>query len=548
MEHTFEALGLRAALVTALAEQGITTPTEIQQKMIPEILSGKDVIGRSETGSGKTLAYLLPIFEKLDMNIRGTQAIILTPTHELAAQVYHQAELLQENAGIAAGCVLLIGAAGIGRQLEKLKAKPRIVVGSVGRILDLIRKKKIQAHLVRTIVLDEGDRLMDDGNVEDVAAVIKTTLKERQIVLLSASVSGEAKAKAAAMMKADAVDLEAKSGGIVPKGIHHYYILSAHREKFANLRKILAGEKPEKCMVFLNNPENIEVTVDKLNYHGIKAAGIYGQASKQERKNAMDGFREGRIHVLVASDIGSRGLDIEGVTHIINLDVPEEPTHYLHRAGRCGRKGMEGTAITIVTPYERKWIHRYEKTWGLQFEQKEMSFGKLVDSQKTKKDIIKPMKAKKPVIEDKWVEGDGWGGFDDLEDFGEFVIETGGAPLRAGGYPALLHLHSCSDSAVQPLFYFSFTVVFVYDRYGRVQNFQSGSFPSVHGGDQSTLLISSTLYWITPDCVSTSTTSPTRFPISACPTGDSLEILFSRLFASVEPTSLNSISSSKSTS
>ena len=135
-------------------------------------------------------------------------------------------------------------------------------------------------------------------------------------------------------------------------------------------------------MVFLNNPENIEVTVDKLNYHGIKAAGIYGQASKQERKNAMDGFREGRIHVLVASDIGSRGLDIEGVTHIINLDVPEEPTHYLHRAGRCGRKGMEGTAITIVTPYERKWIHRYEKTWGLQFEQKEMSFGKLVDSQK----------------------------------------------------------------------------------------------------------------------------------------------------------------------
>lgn len=431
MEHTFEALGLRAALCEALAKQGITAPTEIQQKMIPEILSGKDVIGRSETGSGKTLAYLLPIFEKLDLSIRGTQAIILTPTHELAAQVYHQAELLQENAGIAAGCVLLIGAAGIGRQLEKLKAKPRIVVGSVGRILDLIRKKKIQAHLVRTIVLDEGDRLMDDGNVEDVAAVIKTTLKERQIVLLSASVSGEAKAKAAAMMKADAVDLEAKSGGIVPKGIHHYYILSAHREKFANLRKILAGEKPEKCMVFLNNPENIEVTVDKLNYHGIKAAGIYGQASKQERKNAMDGFREGRIHVLVASDIGSRGLDIEGVTHIINLDVPEEPTHYLHRAGRCGRKGMEGTAITIVTPYERKWIHRYEKTWGLQFEQKEMSFGKLVDSQKTKKDIIKPIKKKKPVIEDKWVEGDGWGGFDDLEDFGEFVIETGGAPKKS---------------------------------------------------------------------------------------------------------------------
>lgn len=426
MENNFEKLGLRPALAEALAKQGIEAPTEIQQKMIPEILAGKDVIGRSETGSGKTLAYLLPIFEKLDLSIKGTQAIILTPTHELAAQVFRQAELLQENSGIEVGCVLLIGAAGIGRQMEKLKAKPRIVVGSVGRILDLIRKKKIQAHLVKTIVLDEGDRLMDDGNVEDVEAVIKTTLKERQIVLLSASVSGEAKEKAAKLMKADAVDLEAKSGGIVPKGIHHYYILSAHREKFANLRKILAGEKPEKCMIFLNNPENIEVTVDKLNYHGIKAAGIYGQASKLDRKNAMDDFREGRINVLVASDIGSRGLDIEGVTHIINLDVPEEPTHYLHRAGRCGRKGMEGTAITIVTPYERKWIHKYEKAWGLQFEQKEMSYGKLVDSQKTKKDIVKPIKKKKLIIEDKWVEGDGWGDFDDWGDLDDLVIETGG--------------------------------------------------------------------------------------------------------------------------
>lgn len=392
MKDTFEGLGLSAALVEGLQKQGITQPTEIQQKMIPEILAGRDVIGRSETGSGKTLAYLLPIFEGLDMTVRGTQAIILTPTHELAAQVFRQAQMLEENSGIAAGSVLLIGAAGIGRQLEKLKAKPRIVIGSTGRVLDLIRRKKIQAHLVKTIVLDEGDRLLEDGNIADVEAVIHTTLRQRQLVLLSASVGGETKARAAGLMKETAVTIEAEKGGIVPKGISHYYILSAPREKFVNLRKILAGEKPEKAMVFLNNPENIEVTVDKLCYHGIKAAGIYGQAGKLDRKNAMEGFREGRIHVLVASDIGSRGLDIEGVTHIINLDVPEEPTHYLHRAGRCGRKGTEGIAITIVTPYERKWVHKYEKAWGLHFQQKEMSYGKLVDSSKTKKDILPPRK------------------------------------------------------------------------------------------------------------------------------------------------------------
>lgn len=419
MGQTFAALGLCTALVAALEKQGITNPTEIQERMIPEILAGRDVIGQSETGSGKTLAYLLPVFEKLDMSIRGTQAIILTPTHELAVQVYHQAELLQENAGIAAGCALLIGAAGIGRQMERLREKPRIVIGSVGRILDLIRRRKIQAHLVKTIVLDEGDRLLERGNAEEVAAVIKTTLKERQVVLLSASIGEETKAKAAELMKADAAELFAKSGGLVPEGIRHYYILSAYREKFINLRKLLAGEKPKKCMVFLNNPENIEVTVDKLNYHGIRAAGIYGQASKRERQSAMESFREGRVHVLVASDIGSRGLDIAGVTHIINLDVPEEPTHYLHRAGRCGRQGTEGTAITIVTPYERKWIHRYEKAWGLRFEQKEMAFGKLTDSNKTKKDIIKPMRKKKPIPEEKRAED---------EDFGAFCTKAGGAP------------------------------------------------------------------------------------------------------------------------
>lgn len=424
MKNDFAQLGLSDIWIEALEKQGIEAPTEIQQQMLPAILSGRDVIGRSETGSGKTLAYLLPILERLDLELRGTQAIILTPTHELAAQVCRQAELLQENAGVEIGCALLIGAAGIGRQMERLKAKPRIVVGSCGRILDLIRKKKIPAHLVKTIVLDEGDRLLEDGNLADVEAIVKTTLKERQLVLLSASVPAETKERAARLMKPDFMELEAKSGGIVPQGISHLYILSAPREKFVNLRKILAGEKPEKAMVFLNNPENIEVTVDKLCYHGIKAAGIYGKASKLDRKNALEDFREGRVNVLVASDIGSRGLDIAGVTHIINLDVPEEPTHYLHRAGRCGRKGAAGTAITLVTPYERRWVHKYEKAWGLQFLQKEMSYGKLVDSQKTKKDILKPRKPKKPMIEEKWADDEDWG------DFSEWEIITEEKPME----------------------------------------------------------------------------------------------------------------------
>lgn len=217
---------------------------------------------------------------------------------------------------------------------------------------------------------------------------IKTTLRDRQLVLLSASVGGETQQRAKEIMKEDALFVEGASQvGQVPDTISHYFILTAPREKFLMLRKVLAGEKPKKAMVFLNNPENIEVTVDKLNYHGIKAAGIYGQVGKLDRKTALDDFREGRVQVLVASDIGARGLDIPDVTHVINLDIPEDPTHYLHRAGRCGRQGQTGCAISIVTPYERRWIHKYEKVWGLRFAQKDMVYGKLTDSTKTKKDL-----------------------------------------------------------------------------------------------------------------------------------------------------------------
>ncbi len=269
---------------------------------------------------------------------------------------------------------------------------------------------------------------MDDGNVEDVAAVIKTTLKERQIVLLSASVSGEAKAKAAAMMKADAVDLEAKSGGIVPKGIHHYYI-SLRTEKNSPISVKFSQAKSRRSAWFSSiTPENIEVTVDKLNYHGIKAAGIYGQASKQERKNAMDGFREGEF-MYSLPPISARGL-ISRALRISSIWM-FRGAHALSPSCRPLRqKGHGRHCHHHCHPYERKWIHRYEKHGVCNLSRREMAFGKLVDSQKTKKDIIADQK-KKPVVEDKWVEGDGWGEFDDLEDFGEFVIETGGAPQKS---------------------------------------------------------------------------------------------------------------------
>lgn len=390
MENNFDVLKLKQELVSGLEKQGITKPTEIQNSIIPLIIDGKDVIARSETGSGKTLSYLLPIFQNIDMSVRGVQGLILTPTHELAVQVYNQSKLLEENSGLEVGSMLMIGSANSSRQLEKLKTKPRIIVGSTGRILDFIQKRKLPAHLIKTIVLDEGDRLVEDGNFSDIQDIVKSTLKDRQIILLSASVDESTQNRIKKLMKSDLVDIKSSTGALVPQGINHFFMLANQRDKFIQLRKVIASEGVDKVMVFLNNPEHIEVTVDKLCHHQILATGIYGQISKEDRKKALEDFRNGKAKVLVSSDIGARGLDIQGVTHVINMDIPEEPTHYLHRAGRCGRNGLEGTAISFVTPYEKKWVNKYARVWGLKFKQKEMSFGKIVDSEKTKKDLEAP--------------------------------------------------------------------------------------------------------------------------------------------------------------
>lgn len=387
MSNNFQNMNLNNDIISALEKQKIETPTEIQENIIPLIITKKDIVARSETGSGKTLAYLIPIFQKIDMSIKGVQALIITPTHELSVQVFHQAELLAENSGMDVGVMMMIGSANSSRQLEKLKKKPRIIIGSTGRILDFIYKKKLPAHLIKTIILDEGDRLLEDGNYDDVKQIIKSTLKERQLVLLSASIDKNTITRAKEIMKDDMLVVESKTGALVPQQIEHFYLLSTPRDKFLNLRKVLAIETVKKAIVFINNPENIEVTVDKLCYHNIEAVGIYGQISKEDRKKSIEDFRSGKARVLVSSDISARGLDIPDVTHVINIDVPEEPTHYLHRAGRCGRNGVSGIAITFVTPYERKWVHKYSKVWGIVFQQKEMSFGKLINSTMTKKDL-----------------------------------------------------------------------------------------------------------------------------------------------------------------
>ncbi len=400
MNTLFSELGLDSSLLKALDKENITTPTDIQRKVIPEMLKNRDMIVQSETGTGKTLAYLIPLFKKINTSVKEMQAIILVPTHELAIQVLRVAENLSRNSAVKVSAAPIIGNVNIDRQIDKLKEKPAIIVGSAGRILELIKRKKITAHTIKTIILDEADRLMSDSDIESVKAVVKSTMRDRQLLMFSASISVEAEARGRDMMK-EPVVIREESNMAVPDTIEHICLLAEQREKFEILRKVARILNPQKALVFTSGIEEAEIVTEKLKYHGFAAESIHGTNLKAERKKAMEGFRAGRVQFLIASDLASRGLDIEGVTHVFSLNAPEDPRNYLHRAGRTGRNGNTGMAVSIVTGRELQLIRTYEKLFQIRITVKEMVRGNLADAKLMPVSKLKREPKSKPVSKPK---------------------------------------------------------------------------------------------------------------------------------------------------
>lgn len=397
MTISFDKLGINPHLIEGLRKEGINEPTDIQVEVIPYALENKDVIGQSRTGSGKTLAYLLPLFQKIDTEKKEMQAIILAPTHELVMQIDRQIRLLSQNSGVPVASASIIGEVNITRQVEKLKGKPHIIVGSAGRVLELIKKKKITAHTIKAIVIDEGDRLLDEFNSTAVKDIIKATMRDRQLMVFSATINEKALEAAKSLMKEpEVINIEVKE--VINPNIQHMYINSEQREKIEVLRKLIASIQPERAIIFINNSAEVQITTLKLQHHHLKADGIYGSASKEERKKALDGFRSGVIHLLVASDLAARGLDIKDVTHVINLDLPESIKDYLHRAGRTGRMEKPGSVISIVTKLELPLIKRYEREFNIKIQEKEMFKGAIVDPYRGRKTASKrvPQSSKPP--------------------------------------------------------------------------------------------------------------------------------------------------------
>ena len=377
-ERTFIEMGISNALALGLEKAGICNPTKVQGEVIPAALAGRDIIGQSATGTGKTLAFLLPVFQKIDPAKRETQAIVLAPTHELAMQIFRQAQQLAENSSVPVTTAVIIGDVNIARQIDKMKERPHLVVGSSGRILELIQKRKINAQTVKTIVLDEADRLMDENHRTAVTAIIKATQKDRQLMLFSATIPPAALAKASELTQAPVMVAISESSA-VPQQIDHWLFLVESRDKIEFLRKLLASLKVKRVLAFINTSAAIEETVAKLCHHGVTAAGIHGSAVKKDRQGAMEAFRDGRVQVLVASDLAARGLDISNIACVINLEIPEDPHAYQHRAGRTGRAGSSGLTVSLVDRSEEKLIVLLQKKLNIHIAPKRLAFGKVID-------------------------------------------------------------------------------------------------------------------------------------------------------------------------
>ncbi|NSA01548.1 superfamily II DNA/RNA helicase [Clostridium beijerinckii] len=380
MINSFSDLNLNSSIIEGLQKQNINIPTSIQANSILPALEGKDIIGEAFTGSGKTLAYLLPLFHKIDTSKREMQGIILAPTHELAKQIEDQIKLLAENSSFPITSLSIIGDVNINNQIKKLKEiKPHIIVGSTGRILDLIRKKKITAHTIKTIVIDEGDNLLDPKRSNVTKDIVKSTMRDRQLMLFSASIKPETLETAKSLMK-EPIIIKSEDKPLINPNIEHMFILCERRDKFETLRKVLVAAKPEKAIIFVNNNEDIELTTAKLNYHSKDCFAMTGKISKEDRKLAIESFRTGKIKILVSSDVTARGLDVADITHVFHLDLPLKLNEYLHRSGRTARGNAHGTSICILTVQQLNIIKKYEREFNIQFKEKKVFGGVLEDA------------------------------------------------------------------------------------------------------------------------------------------------------------------------
>ncbi|MCM3726254.1 DEAD/DEAH box helicase [Neobacillus cucumis] len=366
---------LQPFLQEAWQKSGFQAPTSIQETAIPLILEGKDVIAESPTGTGKTLAYLLPLLHKIDSNTPSLQAVVLASSQELVMQVFQEFQKWSEGSGIRGTSI--IGGANLKRQLEKLKKRPHVIFATPGRLLELIKQKKVKMHEAKMVVLDEGDQLLIPEHLQTVQQIVKSTLGDRQVVLFSATMK-PATEKLAKEMTNDYEVLRIEKDEIASAGeVEHIYFLVEQRDKIKLLEKITRLEN-NKSLAFINDIGEIQVFKEKLLFKELSIGILHSDMKKLERQAALKDFRDGKMKMLIATDIAARGLDIQGVSHVVQIDFPKDITQYVHRAGRTGRMGADGTVISLVTEREERELKRFCKELQIPLDKRVFFQGKIV--------------------------------------------------------------------------------------------------------------------------------------------------------------------------
>ncbi len=357
-ETTFQSMELSQPILRGLQTMGFEEPSPIQKKTIPLILEGRDLIGQAQTGTGKTAAFGVPIVERLDHRSKRVQALVLTPTRELAIQVSEEITKIGKFSGVKV--VPIYGGQSYDRQLRALEHGAQVVIGTPGRVMDHIRRETLRLDHVRLMVLDEADEMLDMGFIEDVEFILKNVPDDRQTLLFSATVPDPI-AKLARRYLTDPVHVSISPERLTVPSIDQAFYEVREYEKLDALTRILDMEGAERSIIFCRTKKRVDELTEGLQARGYTAEAIHGDLNQVQRNRVMKRFKDGGSEILVATDVAARGLDIENVSHVINYDLPQDTEGYVHRIGRTGRAGRAGTAISLIHPKEFRQLRQMER-------------------------------------------------------------------------------------------------------------------------------------------------------------------------------------------
>jgi Superfamily II DNA and RNA helicases len=352
-------LGLSENVIKAIDDLGFEEPSRIQAEIIPVLLEGFDAIGQAQTGTGKTLAFSAPILSKLKSNNNLINTLILTPTRELAIQVNE--ELARIGKYCRARILPVYGGQPIERQIRSLKKGVDVVVGTPGRILDLLRRNELNLSMIKYLVLDEADEMLNMGFIEDIEEIIKNCNVERQTLLFSATMPNEIKKLSKKYLNPNAKHISIMENSMTVSKIDQYYYEIKQKDRFESLCRILDVDEPSSAMIFCKTKKGVDEVVEAMQARGYNVEGMHGDLNQNQRMNTLRKFKEGNLDYLVATDVAARGIDVENVTHVINFELPQDIESYVHRIGRTGRANKEGIAYTLVTPREYMTLKQIEK-------------------------------------------------------------------------------------------------------------------------------------------------------------------------------------------